>query len=66
MTGSDEVARCVAGWFAVMVCIPEDLLEAWNSFAETNDTDFTMGELFRQALIDFLRSMGKLPDRRTA
>lgn len=63
MSRIDDAVFCIPGRVPVLACIPEDLWEAWQTHerAHADESDFTLGELFRDALIDFLRSVGKLP-----
>jgi hypothetical protein len=52
---------CIDGTTSVHTCIPNALMDAWHENEAENESDFTLGDLFRSALIDLLRDLGKLP-----
>lgn len=58
-----EEGTCIEGHQSYLVCIPDALKAAWDAWEQQfgNDSDFTLGELFRNALVDYLRPLGALP-----
>jgi hypothetical protein len=54
---------CVDRFTPFTVCIPNSWWKAWQDYETTvrQESDATLSELMRDALGDFLRSIGKLP-----